>query len=115
LVDFRTQALYESIGWNFENLWMIPAGGGYPVFKSGYTGIPAVNLQKSNNLKAYKSGELLVLEATQPASVWIYNPAGILVERTDVDNTKQITLPKGIYIIKSVFERNVEAVKIINN
>ena len=114
LADFKSQALYESIGWNFENLWIIPEGGGYPVFKYGYTSILPVNVQKSNNLKAYKSGEMLVLEVFQPASVWIYNVSGILVERTDVEKTKQLTLPKGIYIIKSVYGRNAEATKIIN-
>ena len=114
LADFRSQTLYESMGWDFENLWVIPAAGGYPVFKGNHTGIPAVNAQPSNNLKVYKSGDLLVLEVIQPASVWIYDALGVLVERTDVENTKQFALPKGIYIIKSVCNRNVEALKVIN-
>jgi len=114
LADFKSQALYESIGWNFENLWVIPEGGGYPVFKSGYTSILPVSNNKSANLKAHKSGEMLVLEVTQPASVWIYNTSGILAGHTDVEKTKQVYLPKGIYVIKSVNNRNVEALKIFN-
>ena len=114
LTDFKSQALYESIGWDFENLWIIPAGGGYPVFNHSYTNILPVNVQKSNKLKAYKSGKMLVLEVVLPASVWIYNNSGVLIERIDIENTKQLCLPKGIYIIKSVCGKNVEAIKIMN-
>jgi len=114
LVDFRAQALYESIGWDFENLWMIPDGGGYPVFKSNYTHIPVVNTQQVNNLKVYKSGEWLVLDAVQPVSVWIYNASGALAERINIETTKYLNLPEGVYIIKSVCNRNIEAVKVMN-
>ena len=58
---------------------------------------------------------MLVFHVIQPASVWIYDVSGAFVERADIENTKQLIVPKGIYIIKSVWDRNVEAMKVVNN
>jgi hypothetical protein len=115
LADFKSKTLYESIGWDFENLWVIPAGGGYPVFKSDYTIISNINVRKLNNLKVHKIGEMLVFHVIQPASVWIYDVSGTLVERMDIENKKQLIVPKGVYIVKSVWDRNVEVMKVVNN
>jgi len=54
------------------------------------------------------------LEVVRPASVWIYDALGALVERMEIESTKHLDLPQGIYLIKSVCDRNVEAIKVIS-
>lgn len=114
LADFKSQALYESMGWDFDNTWIIPAGGGFPIFRDIDTSIPSVSTQIANNLKAYTSGGMLVLEPVNATSVWVYNLSGTLIKRIDIDTAISLSLPKGAYIIKSVSGGNVEAIKVMN-
>ncbi|MDR2627404.1 MAG: T9SS type A sorting domain-containing protein, partial [Dysgonamonadaceae bacterium] len=118
--DFKDYPLYLAAGWDMTAVWGIPKGGGFPIFRSlgdpddfePNTAIPVV--KKANDLKVYSSGGLLILETRQPTSVWIYNLQGALVERIDIDATKAIALPKGLYIVKSAQHGNVSAVKVLN-
>ena len=114
IADFMTQALYESIGWNFHSVWMIPDGGGYPVFKCptcDHNSLPEVGAKA--NLNVYSSNGMLILEAPQATSVWVYNLSGVLVERLEVENTQYLTLASGVYIVKSVANGNIDAVKVV--
>jgi hypothetical protein len=117
LEDFQSQALYESIGWDFNHVWKIPEGGGFPVFKClGCPGsnIPAIPANGTSGVKVYASAGTVTIEAAQPAAVWIYTLSGALVERLDVESTAQVALPHGIYIVKSVSDGKVNAVKVVN-
>ncbi len=114
--DFKTQAFYTALGWDFATVWkMDPTTSPFPVFKAkDETGVPSTSVNNTNNLKVYSIQGTLILEAKNPAAVWIYNVAGTLMQRIDVENVKKVQLPRGIYVIKSVSGRNVEAVKIVN-
>lgn len=117
IADFKTSALYESIGWDFASVWkMDPVSSLYPVFlKKGETKVPAIDSNKLLNLKVYSSHGSLMLEAANPAEVWIYNVSGHLVQRLNVESTCSVLLPAGIYIVRSVSKGVVESVKVINN
>jgi hypothetical protein len=121
--DFRNDRIYLAAGWDFVNVWGIPKGGGLPIFRYlgdeddfepvTDVGIPAV--RPINDLRIYSTGSGdLVLTSSQPTAVWIYSLQGSLVERIDVDGSQIIALPRGIYIVKSVQNGAVKAVKIIN-
>ncbi|GAB1415391.1 hypothetical protein MASR2M117_07970 [Paludibacter sp.] len=118
--DFKTYGLYRQAGWDMTNVWGIPKGGGFPIFRSIQgaefeVDNSAVNNPKNgNDLKVYSVAGNVVLSASQLTSVWIYNLQGALVERTDVVGTQTMALPKGIYIVKSAANGQVNAVKIIN-
>ena len=85
---------------------MIPVGGGFPMFKDdNVSSIPSTKVEKTDNLKAYKSGNMLVLEVSQP----IYDISG-LVERMDIEGESS----QRDYIVKSVYDGNVEVRKVNN-
>lgn len=112
--DFKSSSLYLNAGWDFENVWTIPESGGFPVFKYlDDTAVPNVKTTE-NNLKVYSTGGNVVMVASQPTAVWIYNLQGSLIVRTDINGTQTIALPRDIYIVKSVANGNVNAVKILN-
>ncbi|MDR0811770.1 MAG: T9SS type A sorting domain-containing protein, partial [Paludibacter sp.] len=113
LADFKSQTLYENAGWDFTNVWAIPQGGGFPVFKYIITDVPVAKKQQ-NNLKAYSVNSNIVITTEQETAIWIYDVMGKLAVRTDINGTQQITLPLGVYIIKSAQNGNVSAVKVIN-
>jgi hypothetical protein len=120
LDEFRTSYwFYHQAGWDIVNVWGIPKGGGFPVFRSiqgvefeGGASLPTV--KKENDLKVYATGGNVVLETLQPTAVWIYNLQGSLLERTDINGSQTIALPAGIYIVKSAQNGAVKAVKIVN-
>ncbi|MDR0863884.1 MAG: hypothetical protein LBO74_02995 [Candidatus Symbiothrix sp.] len=112
--EFQTQALYESMNWDFDNVWEMPENG-FPVFKAQF-GSPIKNASAigSKNLKAYSSDGKLIFKSTYPASVWVYTAAGILSARLDTQKMGNIMLPQGIYIVKSLSQGIVETVKVKN-
>lgn len=116
IADFQNQSLYEGLGWDFANVWkMDPATSPYPVFSAkDDTSIPADRLDKVRNLNVRSLNGALVLEVKNPTDVWIYNLNGTLIHRLDVQTVKSVKVPAGIYVIKSVYDRNVEAVKVVN-
>jgi hypothetical protein len=116
LADFKTSDLYKAAGWDFDRVWTIPDGGGFPVFRPVINDVPYVKGKTSgNDLKAYSLNGHVIMEASQPTAVWIYNITGSLMERTDVHGKQSVALPVGVYIIKSVANGDVKAVKILNN
>ena len=102
------------------NVWGIPVGGGYPVFRTiegvdfapDDSAVPSV--EYVNDLKVYSVAGNIVMSASQPTAVWIYSLEGALVERTDINGTQTLAMPSGIYIIKSAANGVVKASKIIN-
>jgi hypothetical protein len=120
LADFRGYSLYHTAGWDMTNVWGIPIGGGFPIFRTiagaqfeiDQSAVPTVN--SGNDLKVYSVSGNVIMSASQLTAVWIYNLQGSLVARTDVNGTQTIKLPNAVYIVKSVANGNVKAVKIIN-
>jgi len=118
--DFQSYLLYRRAGWDMTNVWGIPKGGGFPIFRS----IPGAEFDvdnsavqtptSGNDLKVHSVAGNVVMSSSQNTSVWIYNLQGALVERTEVNGTQTIAMPRGIYIVKSVANGQVNAVKIIN-
>ena len=102
------------------SVWGIPKGGGFPIFRTisgaqfeiDETNVPEVG--KENDLVVYSVDGNVVMKASQPTAVWIYNLQGSLVERTDINGTQTIALPRAVYIVKSAANGVVKAVKIIN-
>jgi hypothetical protein len=125
LANFQDVAIYRSAYWNIcgdNAVWGLPESGGYPIFRAMFptvkcvecepVAIPKVNAK--NDLNVYSTDGNFVMTASQPTAVWIYNVQGQLVERTDVDGTQTLVLPRGIYIVKSAQSGHVKAMKIIN-
>jgi hypothetical protein len=113
--DFKHENFYRNAGWDMDNVWGIPKTGGFPIFRYiAPVSIPEIAKKGDNDVKAYSTGGNVVIETSQPASVWIYNLQGSLLERTNVNGSQTIALPRGIYIVKSVQNGNVKAVKILN-
>jgi hypothetical protein len=115
LADFRNRSLYEAAGWDLTTVWGIPKSGGFPIFRylgTDFVSIPVV--KKENDLKVYSTGGQVVMTASQPTAVWVYDLQGSLVERTEVSGTQTIALPAGIYIVKSAQNGNVKATKVLN-
>lgn len=116
LEDFKSRSLYESVmGWDFENVWAM-AENGFPVFKYKVeVGINETQVKPSTNIKVHSTGGVLSFEAVNPSAVWLYNAAGSLVKRFNINgNTVSIELPQGVYIIKSVSGGNTESLKALN-
>lgn len=120
VADFKAYPLYANAGWDMTTIWGIPKGGGYPVFRTipgiefeDYNEVPKVE-KSSNDLKVYSTDGNIVLTATQPTSVWIYNLQGALVERFNFTGTQSVALLRGVYIVKSAANGDVKAVKVIN-
>ena len=115
LASFQSQALYTSMSWDFDKIWTI-TNGKFPVLKNEREGSGS-NLNEApvvKNLKIYRSDVSLVFKAINPASVSIYNTSGVLVDCFDIQKTNTITLPKGIYIVRSVSNGTTETVKVAN-
>jgi hypothetical protein len=86
---------------------------GFPVFKAEFgTSIKNPGIASAKNLKVYPSNGWLLFETLAPASVWVYNIAGALVARLDVQTTGNTKLPQGVYVVKSVAKGIVESVKV---
>ncbi|GHV07758.1 hypothetical protein FACS1894160_0890 [Bacteroidia bacterium] len=114
LSDFKTKTLYTDIGWDFDNIWKIEAGQ-FPVFKNTTTAIKTPSIATEQNLRVLKSASnTLLLRVNNPATVYIYNTTGVLVNRLDVQRTANVTLPHGIYIVKSVSNKTTETIKVVN-
>jgi hypothetical protein len=121
LEAFKSYELYLNEGWDMVTVWGIPKGGGFPIFRylgsdedfEPVTSIPTVK-KENNDLKVYSVDGNVVLETLRPTSVWIYNLQGVLVERVDIEGTRTIALPGGLYIVKSAQEGDVKAVKVLN-
>ncbi|MDR0546231.1 MAG: T9SS type A sorting domain-containing protein [Dysgonamonadaceae bacterium] len=121
VTDFQSDCnFYARAGWDMTNVWGMPIGGGFPIFRSipdaafedCVVAVPVV--KKENDLKVYSTGGNVVMSSTQPTAVWVYDLQGRLVERTDVNGTQTVVLPRGIYIVKSAANGNVKALKVIN-
>jgi hypothetical protein len=111
--EFKKQTFYESMGWDFENVWKMTENG-FPVFKTQSTAIQTPHATNTKNMKVYPSNGRLTFETLHPTSVWVYNTVGTLTARFDMQNCGSITLPQGVYIVKSVSQGIVESVKIKN-
>jgi hypothetical protein len=114
LSEFKTQTLYESMGWDFKNVWEM-AENGFPVFKAKFgTSIQMFHPANTKNLKVYPFNGGLTFETLHPTSVWIYTIIGILAARLDMQAYGSIALPRGVYIVKSISQGIVESVKVKN-
>ena len=71
-------------------------------------------IDNAKNMSVFSSNGNLNFNVLNPASVNVYDVAGTLVYKMNVDSQKSISLPKGIYIVKSVSQGAVETVKVIN-
>lgn len=114
LSDFKTQSLYESMGWDFENVWKMSEDG-FPVFKEKFgTSINKTLTSKIKNLKVYPWDKGLFFESLNPALVWVYNASGAVVAHLNTDNNEALVLPHGVYIIKSISHEGAETMKVMN-
>ncbi|MDR0507174.1 MAG: T9SS type A sorting domain-containing protein [Dysgonamonadaceae bacterium] len=116
LSKLKSREIYEStMNWDFTDVWAMPEDG-FPVFKYKIqTGLANKVKSCENNLVAISSEGRLTLKVNNPASVWIYDASGALVNRLEVQNEKNITLNSGNYVIKSISKGTVETFKIIIN
>ncbi len=117
LTEFKQQATYLNMGWNFDNVWAIDEDKAYPVLQYTLNRVSAfkpVQTNMYNPLTIHHSGDNLILTAASPASVWIYNISGTLTDRLEVETSKNIQLPHGAYIVKSISNGEVKVEKILH-
>ena len=76
-----------------------------PEAPTGFAIIPAVK-----NLKVTSNAGQLTISTSKPSFVKVYNIAGASVAEFNVQTTKNLTLPQGVYIVKSA----AEVVKVVN-
>lgn len=114
LQDLKTQSLYESMGWDFENVWKM-AEDGFPVFKEKFgSSIDETFIPGRKNLKVYPWDRGLLFESLNPAWVWVYNTSGSVVAHLNTNSNETVVLPHGVYIIKSVSHEGAETMKVMN-
>ncbi len=81
--------------------------GAYAPGGSGFD-TPSANVVK--NMAVQSSNGQLTVKTLTPSAIQIYDLAGACVAQLNVETTANITLPKGVYIVKSASE----VVKIVN-
>jgi len=64
----------------------------------------------AKNLQVISNAGLLTINAAKPTFVRVYNIAGVRVAEFNVQSTKSLTLPQGVYVVKSA----AEVVKVVN-
>jgi hypothetical protein len=74
------------------------------------TGIVTPKTENVKNLYAYSKDGLLTVNTLSPAPVQIYDVAGALVAQLNIKSASSVSLPKGVYIVKS----GTEVVKVVN-
>lgn len=72
------------------------------------------HIDNEQNLNVYSSNGTLRFNAFTPASVAIYNVAGTKVSQFELNSSKSIKLPHGVYIVKSVSRGVAETLKVVN-
>jgi len=77
-----------------------------PVITSIENFVPAT----VKNLKVASNQGILTINVNTPALVSVYNIAGACVSQLNVQSTKNMTLPQGVYIVKSA----AEVVRVVN-
>ena len=113
LSEFKTQSLYESMGWDFTNIWTM-SHDGFPVFK--YKGTSDINIPntKQNKLNVYSSDKNIIIHVDEATAVWIYDISGHLVKRVNIDSETTVPLPAGVYLLKAVAGNSISSAKVIN-
>jgi len=76
-----------------------------PEIPTGLSVVPA-----AKNMKVTSNSGLLTINTNKPTLVRVYNVAGACIAELNVQSTKYLTLPKGVYIVKSA----TEVVKVVN-
>ena len=66
------------------------------------------------NLKAWSLNGGLVFNVVNPAIVRVYTVTGLQVANLNVEKEANITLPQGVYIVKSVSAGIPETIKVVN-
>ena len=77
-----------------------------PVDPTTGTFVPSV----VKNLTVTSNDGLLTINANKPTFVRVYNVAGACISQFNVQSTKNLLLPQGVYIVKSA----AEVVKVVN-
>lgn len=108
VAELRTRAFYESIGWDFNNIWKIEEGVGFPVLKRNPVGIITPETDKA--ISVYSANGEIRVKAEYPVNVKVYTLTGTVVFDRNIDTETNILLPKGLYIVKA----GDKAVKVIN-
>jgi hypothetical protein len=113
LATAKTQAFYESLGWDFTNTWQINEGNAYPTLKGGLpTGFKVPQLDKNRLQVSAFNGVLTVKGLVPGEKLNVYTPLGQVVSGKTVTSTETtVSLPaSGIYLVSS----GNRTVKVIN-
>jgi len=84
----------------------VNTNGAYAPFNPG-TGLAPT---AAKSLYVTSNAGLLTINAAKPTFVRVYNIAGVRVAEFNVESTKSLTLPQGVYVVKSA----AEVVKVVN-
>lgn len=113
---FKTEALYQSMGWDLKKTWVMPKKGGFPVLKHATTESDTFVMKhasKENNLKVFHTNNTLVFQVKLPSTISLHNTSGTLIDYFGINGVAFRTLEQGIYIIKSVCNDEIEVLKIV--
>lgn len=116
LIEFKAQELYESIGWDFDEIWQMSDDEDFPILKgiSGNSGLNVYN-DKTSKIKIFTLNGSVIFETDNPTQVWIIDSLGRTVKSLYIENRQTITLPKGIYIIKGDDSGDIQSQKFVVN
>ncbi len=117
---FTPETFYEKssydmkMGWDFNNVWIMKDGS-YPLLKlQESTGITKEVVDNSVPW-IYSVQSHLIIKTQQPAIIYVYNIGGSLFkEKKSAGNYVSIEAPKGMYIVKCVFNNSSVSKKVMN-
>ncbi len=100
--QLKQKATYTTIGWDFNNIWSINEGQGYPVLKN--VPLPTGIDSPTCDVKTYsiytENNYIYVSGIEQSAKVSIYNVNGQEISQAVIENNTGLVAPsKGFYII----------------
>lgn len=101
--DAKSAQFYTTtLGWDFNSVWQIEEGEGYPVFRTKPVGIATETLAESLIVYSMEGGIRII--APQPQRVNIYSVDGLLVRSVQLNEGRNtITdLTAGLYIVNNV-------------
>jgi hypothetical protein len=68
----------------------------------------------NTNLKVSRTNRQIRVEVAERSTLFVYSSSGSLIDHLEVQKEQNITLPQGVYLLKSVSNGNIESMKIIN-
>ena len=118
--QFYTQALYEAASFDFDNIWFIEEGVGYPTLKNvpekgpGVGIVQVIDKEKSYVVSVFDNA-ITISGIEDAAKVTLYNMNGQVISQgaTTGENVQLYTTGKGFYIVRIIENSSVTSIKLV--